>query len=244
MNIQQNTILITGGATGLGLALAEQFLINNNTVIICGRRKDKLEEAKLQFPLLHTRVCDVSKKEERIALIDWLFKNFQQTNVFINNAGIQNYMSLTKAINLDEVTNEIETNFTAPIHFANLLLPHFLGKQNSYIINITSGLAFSPLALVPVYCATKAALHSFTLSLRHQLKPTGIQVIEVAPPIVDTNLGGSGRNDNNITHRGITVNEFALETIIALQTNEVEIAVGQASNIRLKREEMFPLMNR
>ena len=119
-----------------------------------------------------------------------------------------------------------------------------MGKQNSYIINITSGLAFSPLALVPVYCATKAALHSFTLSLRHQLKPTGIQVIEVAPPIVDTNLGGSGRNDNNITHRGITVNEFALETIIALQTNEVEIAVGQASNIRLKREEMFPLMNR
>src|ERR1051326_9641896 len=117
MKITGNTILITGGATGIGLALAEKFSSTHNEVIICGRRKEKLEEAKQKFPGLHIKVCNVSKEAERKELIEWAIKNFPSFNVLVNNAGIQQMVLLTKEISAQNISNEVNTNLVAPIHF-------------------------------------------------------------------------------------------------------------------------------
>ena len=192
MNSESNTILITGGASGIGFSLAEHFLKLGNTVVICGRRKDKLEEAQAIHPHLHIKECNLAIESERIGLFDWTAKNFPKLNVLINNAGIQRRIDLKNSEEWSETRQEIAINLEAPIHLTTLFIPHLLNQQNPMILNVTSGLAFSPLANVPVYCATKAALRSYTLSLRHQLASTPIDVIEIIPPAVNTDLGGVG----------------------------------------------------
>ena len=185
-----NTILITGGATGIGFALAETLVNAGNKVIICGRRENKLKEAKHKLPQIQIKVCDVSKEKEREALFVWAKDNYPGLNVLINNAGIQRMVNLKKGTKeLFNGENEIETNLVAPIYLSAYFIPWFLKKKEAAIINVSSGLGFVPIAAMPVYCATKAAIHSFTISLRHQLKDTSIKVFEIVPPAVDTELG-------------------------------------------------------
>ena len=148
-----------------------------------------------------------------------------------------------KPVDLIKVETEVATNFIAPVHLASLFIPHLSGKKNAAIINITSGLAFVPIALMAIYCATKAAMHSITLSLRFQLKDTGIEVFEIAPPSVDTELGHDRRPDKTQTHGGIPVAEFIKGAMTALKNGEYNAAIGQAAGLREKGEALFDMMN-
>ena len=243
MQTSGNTILITGGTSGIGLAFAKKFLELNNKIIICGRREDRLKKIKTSYGEIETRVCDIQKKEERISLAEWVIKKFPDTNILINNAGIQLLADLTKEVDIERVNREIEINLVAPIHLSSFFVQHLKQKNNSAIINISSGLAFVPLAPVPVYCATKAAIHSFTLSLRYQLKDIKIKVFEIAPPSVDTELGSDRRKDKNATHGGMHIDEFISEAMQYIEKDVLESAVGPAKNMREKREAFFPIIN-
>jgi len=189
MKLADNKILITGGASGIGLGLTERFLKENNKVIICGRREDALKEVANKFPSVITKVCDLSVETERVEFYNWILENHNDLNVLVNNAGIQNWMKVSDSDFYEKANNEITTNILAPIHLTSLCLNL---KSLNTIINVTSGLAFVQLSKVPVYCATKAFFHSFTLSLKHQLKEKNIEVIEMIPPALDTDLGGKG----------------------------------------------------
>ena len=178
MTLTGNTILITGGASGIGLGLTERFLKEGNKVIICGRRKDILQEVANRFPSVITKVCDLSVETDRNALYNWVLKNHSDLNVLVNNAGIQNWMTISDEDFYEKATAEITTNILAPLHLTSLFIKL---KSLHTIINVTSGLAFVQLSKVPVYCATKAFFHSFTLSLRHLLKEKNIEVIEMIP---------------------------------------------------------------
>jgi uncharacterized oxidoreductase len=228
MTTKDNTILITGGATGIGLALAEQFLNAGNTVLICGRRADKLQEAKNKFPKLHTKVCDVSKESERVELIDWAVKNFPSFNMLVNNAGIQQAFNLHSTVSSEKVTEEVTINLIAPIHLTSLAAPHLAKQKEAAIVNISSGLGFIPIAMMPVYCATKAALHSFSISSRHQLKNTSVKIFEIIPPIVETELD-HGRRSPDV--RGISPEETAAQTLKAIEENKFEFAIGKAADL-------------
>jgi uncharacterized oxidoreductase len=235
MNVSGNNILITGGATGIGLALAERFLAAGSKVTICGRREQALREAQAKNPELNIHVCDVGSPAERIALLDWVTRELPELNVLVNNAGIQRRgVQLAETEDWEPIHEEIAINLEAPIHLARLFAAHMGRQKRPAIINITSGLAFAPLAMVPVYCATKAALHSFTLSLRQHLARTPIQVIEIIPPAVNTDLGGKGLHDF-----GVPLNEFSDSIFSRLQGDELEIAYGFAQkSSRASRQEL------
>jgi uncharacterized oxidoreductase len=192
MKIAKNKILITGGGSGIGLGLTERFIHEGNTVIICGRRESALQEAAARFPSVITRVCDLANEAERINLFNWVSAAHPDLNVLVNNAGIQNWMNIADNDFYEKAGNEINVNITVPIHLTKLFLD--LPALNT-IMNVTSGLAFVPMARVPVYCATKAFLRSFTLSLRHSLRSKNIEVIEIIPPALNTDLGGKGIHD-------------------------------------------------
>jgi uncharacterized oxidoreductase len=192
MNLSGNKILITGGGSGIGLGLTEQFLKEGNTVIICGRREDVLNEVKEKHPSVITKVCDVSDANQRIELYNWIVTNHNDTNVLINNAGIQKWMNIADVHFYENAKEEIAINIEAPIHLTSLFIQH---NNLQTIMNVTSGLSFTPLTKVPVYSATKAFFHSFTLSAQHLLKEKNIEVIEIIPPAINTDLGGKGLHD-------------------------------------------------
>lgn len=222
MKLFGNTILITGGASGIGLAFAEQFLKEGNEVIIVGRTEEKLAKAKEKYPKLHTRVCDVSLEQDRIQLYEWVKAEFPQLNVLINNAGIQQRVNLMNAQNdWKYYQNEIAINVEGPIHLTMLLVPYFMKQKNAAIINITSGLAVQPGIWVPIYSATKAAMHSFTLTLREQLVNTSIEVVEVLPPAVNTDLGGV-----DLHTFGAPLKDFIIGIFNGLRDEEMEIGYG------------------
>jgi len=250
MNTRDNTILITGGATGIGFALAKAFLNAGNEVIICGRRENRLIEAKNKCPGLHIKPCDVSEDKDRRGLFHWVESNFNNINVLVNNAGMQRMIDLKcGARDLISHDSEIETNLAAPIYLSAYFIPALLKRKESAIINISSGLGFVPMAVMPVYCATKAALHSYTLSLRHQLKNTPIKVFEIIPPIVDTELDRGAREarGGGQKNRGIQAEEVAEATMKALGEDKLETAIGMAQNLvagsRTNPEQVFLNMN-
>lgn len=240
MKLGSNTVLVTGGASGIGLALAERFLRAGSEVVICGRREEKLREARERLPGIHTSVCDVETESGRAALSEWATREFPGLNVLVNNAGIQERIELTREAEWPLARREIAINLEAPIHLTMLLLPHLMRRGEAAIVNITSGLAFAPLASVPIYCATKAALHSFTLSLRRRLSGTGVQVIEILPPAVNTDLGGPGRHTF-----GVPVGELTDAVMPRLERGELEIAYGFAQqSSRASRAELDAMFER
>ncbi|MDQ2773171.1 MAG: SDR family oxidoreductase [Bacteroidota bacterium] len=230
MNIATNTILLTGGASGIGLALAVRFLNAGSTVIIVGRRADKLAEVQQLYPGLITRQADVADPAQRAELVRWATSTYPNLNVLVNNAGIQNRIQLAHdaATDWDVRRQELVINVEAPIHLSTLLVPHLRHRPGAAIINVTSGLSFAPAAFVPIYSATKAALHSFTLSLRHQLEPEGIAVLEIVPPAVDTDLGGPGLHTF-----GVNVDAFADFIIDRLSKGEQEVGYASSEERRL-----------
>jgi len=242
MEFKANTVLITGGGSGIGFALAERFIQAESSVIVCGRRKHKLKEAQSKYPQLHIRVCNVAKPAERTALFAWVTESFPGLNMLVNNAGIQQRIELQQRPSWETLGEEVAINIEAPIHLSTLFIPHLLKQERPAIINITSGLSFVPKANVPVYCATKSALHSFTLSLRHQLSGTPIDVIEIIPPAVDTDLGGKGLHTF-----GAPLDEFTDGIVEQLKMGSIEATYGfSAESSRASREQLeaiFKQMN-
>ncbi|HEY9724094.1 MAG TPA: SDR family NAD(P)-dependent oxidoreductase [Oscillatoriaceae cyanobacterium] len=228
MNLGGNTVLVTGGSTGIGLAIAERFLAAGSEVIVCGRRADKLQEAKQEHPKLHTRVCDVGDAAQRVALVEGLVRDFPKLNVLVNNAGIQRRERLTEGVkDWEAAQQEIAINLEAPIHLSMLLVPHLRAQASPAILNVSSGLAFAPMAGAATYCATKAALHSFTQSLRVQTEPLGITVVEIVPPAVNTDLGGPGLHTF-----GAPLDEFADSVMQRVAGGELEVGFGMSEEAR------------
>jgi len=242
MELNKRTVVVTGGASGIGLAIAARFYRAGSTVIVCGRREDKLREALVACPGLDMRVADVSTADARIEFRDLITREYPSVDVLVNNAGIQRRVSLLDDEPWEKTHDEIAINVEAPIHLSHLFIPHFRRQPRAAIVNVTSGLSFAPLANVPIYCATKAALHSFTLSLRHQLRDTAIEVVEIVPPAVDTDLGGPGLHTF-----GVDVNEFADAVMGRVAAGEQEVGYGFAEQSRhASREQLdatFERMN-
>lgn len=237
MKLNGNTILITGGASGIGFAFAERFLKLGNKVIVCGRNREKLQKAKDQYPELIVRDCDVTKESERIEMFDWIMSEHPDVNVLVNNAGIQQRYNILTSNAKEEWSyykKEIDSNIEAPFHFVMLFAPYFASKDYAAILNVSSGLAFTPMAIAPIYSATKAAVHSFTMSIRHQLENTAIEVIEIAPPAVNTDLGGAG------LHSFATpVDEFTNAIFKGLEEGKTEIGYARAEKaMRMNRDEI------
>jgi uncharacterized oxidoreductase len=239
----RDTILITGGGSGIGLALAANLLQRGHRVIACGRDAARLRAAKERLSALETITADVSSAVSRASLLDWLQGNAPELSMLINNAGIQRHLDLRSSdIAMQKVESEIAINLHAPILLALAVLPLLRKSSSSTIVNVTSGLAFCPLAEVPVYCATKAALHSFTLSLRHQLAGY-VRVVELAPPIVATDLDRDGRRPDSGGPPMISPDAFATEALDRLFAGEDEIAVGMAAGLRARGEALFNDLN-
>ena len=240
MHLSCHTILLTGGSSGIGLALAERFLGAGNQVIVTGRREGPLAEAKQRLPGLITVVSDSGSAEGRVRLVDEVTRQYPALDVLINNAGIQRRVDLQTLEPWEQTREEIAINLEGPIHMVSLLVAHLKARPQAAILNVSSGLAFAPMAAAPVYSATKAALHSYTLSLRHQLRGTSVEVIEVIPPAVHSNLGGSHAF-------GVPTDEYADSVMAQLAEGRPEVTYqfsaqsSQASRAEL--DALFARMN-
>jgi uncharacterized oxidoreductase len=243
MNLSNNTVLITGGATGIGLELARVLLARGNEVIVCGRRRDRLEEAKTMHPALHARVANVADPRDRDDLLGFIERHFPKLNVLVNNAGVQHLVDFRDPEHMQRAAEEIAINLLAPIQLTNLFLPLLQRQPHAAIINVSSGLGFAPLARMPVYCATKAALHSLTMSLRFQLRDTNVKVFETIPPIVTSELGSVHR-PREMNRAAMPTAAAVAELVDALERDDYEHAIGEAKRLRAGREELFGVMNR
>ncbi|MDB4928299.1 MAG: short-chain dehydrogenase [Myxococcaceae bacterium] len=226
IDIAHSTVLITGGASGIGLALATRLHGAGATVVVCGRRRSQLEVAAGHG--LRTIEADVADEAGRVALAARVVAEFPQLNVLVNNAGIQQRPpKLTEPQDWSAHAAELAINLAAPMHLTMLLLPHLVTARHPFVVNVTSGLAFAPFASMPTYCATKAALHSFTLSLRHQLAGK-VGVIEIVPPAVNTDLGGKGLHDF-----GVPLDAWADDAFAHLQRGTPEFGYQSSEARRL-----------
>ena len=249
MRLSSNTVLITGGGSGIGLALAEAFVQRGSEVIICGRSAERLEAAQRRHPALHTKVSDLSDVAGCQELALWVADRFERVNVLINNAGIQRDIDFSRGAN-DFLAgeNEVRVNLEAPILLAGLMVPLIAGKRPAAIINVTSGLGFVPSVRMPVYSAAKAGLHAFSMALRRQLAPIGIQVFEVVPPAVNTGLNPEGRARRPQFKIDLEPAEFVAVVMADLEADVPEIGYGfSADLIRASRDEIdrrFEQMNR
>jgi uncharacterized oxidoreductase len=244
MKITGNEILITGGATGIGFALADAFLRTGNQVVICGRHMNKLNEASACLPGLKTIQSDISTPAGRATLITDALAHLPNLNLLVNNAGISQQINLngTHAEQLEEMLrSEIEIDCIAPILLATQLLSHLKQQSAAAIVNVTTALVFAPNAAFPFYVVAKAGLRAFTQSLRFQFKDSHIKVFEVIPPSVDTAMGkGTGAK--------ITPQQVAVETLRGIERDRFEIEVGQTKILallaRISPSLAFSVMNK
>ncbi|WP_420155790.1 SDR family oxidoreductase [Siphonobacter sp.] len=242
MNLTQQTILITGATSGIGLHLASRLHQLGNQVIACGRNQQQLDQVATEHVGIITYLCDITDDSQRRDLANWATTHYPTLNMVINNAGIMQQFDLTQSVDSAKVMTELTTNLLAPIHLGSLFVEHLQRQSVAALVNVSSGLAFTPLASVPVYCATKAALHSFCLSQRHQLRNTSVRVFEIIPPAVGTNLGHQDHYDNS-NDELMPMNDFIDAVINALQTDTYEAAIGAADYLRQERDAVFNLIN-
>ena len=215
MKLTDNTILITGGGSGIGRGLAEAFHALGNKVIIAGRRQQALKETTGANPGMASVTLDINDPAAIQAFAAEVIGLHPTLNVLINNAGIARQEDLKAHADPAKAEAMITTNILGPIRLTAALLPHLQKQPHSTIINVSSGLAFVPLPLAPTYSATKAALHSYTESLRFQFRGTPVEVLEIIPPYVQTELGGSSQT---VDPRAMPLKEFIAETMQILKT--------------------------
>jgi uncharacterized oxidoreductase len=233
MKLEHRTVLITGGTSGIGLELARHLLERGNTVVITGRDRDKLDSAKRALPGIHIFKSDVSDAGAIASLHDALLAQFPGLDTLINNAGIMRNLNLNRTRDLQDVTREIDINLSGPVRMIQQFLPHLKGRKDALIVNVSSGLAFIPMAISPVYCATKAAMHSFTQSLRVQLEGTGVTVIELAPPGVETPLFRGEFSKELKGQKGMDVTVFTRKAIAGIEAGKLEIRPGLSNVLKL-----------
>lgn len=235
MKLKNNTILITGGTSGLGYEFARKLLSMGNTVIVTGRDQQKLDKVKEELPMVHTFHSDVSDAWAIIELHEKLMLQFPELNMLINNAGEMRKIILhNSSVSLHDITREIEINLMGPVRMIQQFIPDLMKQRIALIVNITSGLALIPFPISPIYGATKAGLRSYTKSLRVQLKNTAVKVVEVIAPAASTPL-----NDTFMGIEGFDPKmmmdpvKLIDEVIKGLESDKAEIYPGMAKVIRL-----------
>lgn len=232
MKLHGKTVLITGGSSGIGLELAKQLLGRGNTVIVTGRDQAKLDATLRTLPGLHAIRSDVSDPGAIKELHDTLLAQFPALDVLINNAGIMRNLNLNRERSLSDVSREIDINLSGPIRMVQQFLPHLKSRKEALIVNVSSGLAFVPLPISPIYSATKAALHSFTQSLRVQLKGTEVTVIELVPPGVETPLFRGEFAEEMKGQKGMDVRVLVQRAIGGIESGKLEIRPGLANVLK------------
>ncbi len=232
MRLRDRTILITGGTSGIGLELSRQLVERGNVVIVTGRDPQKLAAAERAVPGLHGFARDVSNPQAITALHDDVLSRFPALDTIVNNAGVMRNLNLNQSRGLADVTREIDINLSGPVRMVQQFLPHLKSRRGALIVNVSSGLAFVPLPLSPVYCATKAALHSFTQSLRAQLAGTGVTVVELAPPAVETALLRGEFADEMAGQKGMDVKVLARHAIAGIEAGKLEIRPGLSNVLK------------
>jgi len=232
MKLETRTVLITGGTSGIGLELARQLLSRGNTIIITGRDQRKLDAVQAALPGVHAFQSDVSDPVAIAALHASVLAQFPALDTLVNNAGIMRNLNLNQDRDLNDVTREIEINLSGPLRMVQQFLPHLKTRKDALIVNVSSGLAFIPLPVSPVYCATKAALHSLTQSLRVQLDGTGVTVIELAPPAVETPLLRGEFAEEMKGQKGMDVKVLAKQAIAGIEAGKLEIRPGLSNVLK------------
>jgi len=241
MKLTGRTILITGGSAGIGLAFALKFLDLGNEVIVTGRRQAVLDEVKAKYPRLYTIQSDVADQAQISALAARVKADFPRLDVLMNNAGIMVYKNLkTPAVDLAGLMTEMNVNVGGVIGMTSAFID-ILTANKGTVINVSSALAFVPLPAAPIYSATKAAVHSYTQSLRFQLEDIGVEVIEIMPPAVRTDLtaelaeGGASL---------ITTDELVKQSFASLKAGALEVRPGQSKQLALMRRLAPDFINR
>jgi uncharacterized oxidoreductase len=235
MKITGNSILITGGGSGIGRGLAEAFHKLGNKVIIAGRRKQFLDETAAANPGMAYAILNIEDAASIRAFAAKLVADFPGLNVVINNAGIMHPENLLTQTDLTDAEATITTNLLGPIRLTTALLPQLVKQPDAAIITVSSGLAFIPMALTPTYNATKAAIHSYSQALRYQLKSTNVKVLELVPPYVQTELMGSQQAADP---RAMPLKDYLAETIelIRTQPDATEILVERVKPLRFAEQ--------
>jgi uncharacterized oxidoreductase len=227
MKLTGNTILITGGGSGIGRGLAEALHQRKNQVIISGRRKDRLIEVAKANPGMSWVELNIEDPASISAVAAKMIAEYPDLNVLIDNAGIMNIDDASVAIDEKLLVSTLTTNLMGPIRMTGALIEHLKRQPQAAVINTTSVLGFVPLAVTAVYSSTKAAMHSYTMSLRYKLKDTSVSVLEIAPPWVQTDLLGS-----NNEPRAMPLSEFIEETMKVLGTGAEEVLVERTKPLR------------
>ncbi|MEO7123424.1 MAG: SDR family NAD(P)-dependent oxidoreductase [Lacisediminihabitans sp.] len=229
MNITGNTILITGGTSGIGLGMARRFYAAGNTVIVAGRRRELLDSISAAHPGIVGLPLDVDDPDSIATLRDAVEHDYPELNVLITAAGIMHPENLLDPAHLSTAEATISSNLLGPIRTITAFAPLLEGKPNATIMTVSSGLAFVPLAATPTYNATKSGIHSYSEALRHQLAPAGIQVLELIPPAVQTALMGQENSK-----QALPLDEFLTEVMAILrdEPNAPEILVESVKPLR------------
>src|SRR5216117_4263979 len=227
MKLTGNTIFVTGGGSGIGRGLAETLHRLGNQVIISGRRKGHLAETTKANPRMKSVELDVEDPTMIAAVTKKLIEDYPKLNVLINNAGVMHIDNAAGAIDEALLVSTIATNLMGPIRMTGALIGHLKKQDHAAVMNVSSVLGFVPLAMAAVYSSTKAAIHSYTLSLRYQLRHSAVEVIEIAPPWVQTDL----LNSNN-EPRAMPLADFIRETMVILNSETKEILVERAKPLR------------
>ena len=234
MKLENKTILITGGTSGMGLELARQLLERRNIVIITGRSQGKLESAKRALPGVHTFRSEVADPAAIATLHEDVLRQFPALDTLINNAGIMRVQKFNQDEGLDDITREIEICFSGPVRMVKQFLPHLKTRQGALLVNVSSGAALIPFPISPVYSAAKAALHSFTESLRVQMKHTHVTVVELIPPGVETPLYQNEVFAKEMKMpKGMDVSVFAQKAIAGIEAGKLEVRPGLANVLKV-----------
>ena len=233
MKLINRTVLLTGGTSGIGLEMAKQLIQRGNQVIVTGRDQEKLDAAKYSLPGLHTFRSDVSDPAAIVALSNDVLRKFPALDTLINNAGIMRNLNVNQAHDLTDVTREIEINLSGPVRMIQQFLTHLKTEKGALIVNVSSGLAFVPFPASPIYCATKAALHSFTQSLRVQLSGTTVTVVELAPPAVETPLFRGEFAEEMKGEKGMAAAVLVARAIAGIEAGHLEIRPGLSNVLKL-----------
>ncbi len=233
MRLHKKIVLITGGSSGIGLEMARQLLLRENTVLITSRSAERLQAAKNSLPEIHTFVSDTGDPDSISRLFADVESRFPGLDVLINNAGIMHSLNLQEPADPSLMSREMTTNFCGPLWMTTRFLSLLKTRPEAAIVNVSSCLAFLPLAGFPVYCASKAALHSLTLSLRKQLADTKISVFELAPPAVDTPLLHGAFQSSVQSIPAMAVEKLVASAISGIQSGNLEICPGQSKLMKV-----------
>lgn len=233
MQLSGRTVLITGGASGIGFALADQLIRRGNTVIVTGRDQAKLDAARAALPGLHAIRSDIADPDQIVGLHDQVLARFPGLDVLLNNAGIMRNLDLSQPRDLADVTREIDILLSGPVRMVQQFMPHLLTRPQALIVNVSSGLAFVPMPVAPIYSAAKAALHAYSRSLRVQLAATRIAVVEIAPPPVETPLFRAEFANEMADEKAMDPAALASKALSAIEAGTQEVRPGVANLLKI-----------